>query len=70
MIELALPKIGYTLNIPVIIDVADVEILALLGLDVPDVINLLGNNITNHLWNRIIINKGALRSEDIWKPNS
>ena len=39
----------------------------LLGLEVLDGNNLLVNNLTNHLWNRIITNKDPLRFEDMWK---
>ena len=56
-----------TLDIPVMLDVVDVEIPPLLGLEVLDGNNLLVDNGTNHLWNSIITNNDPLRFEDIWK---
>ena len=38
-----------------------------LQLEVLDGNNLIVDNVTNRLWNRIIINKDPLRFEDIWK---
>ena len=67
IIELMLPTPGCTLDILVILDVLDVKIPPLLGLNVLDRNNLLVDNITYHLWNRIISNKDPLRFEDIWK---
>ena len=62
-----LPTPGSTLGIPVILDVVDVEIQELLGLVVLDENNLLVDNVTNHLWSRIIANNDLLRFEHIWK---
>ena len=67
MVELMLPTSGSTLDIPFILDVVDVEIPPLLGLDVLEGNNLLVYNVANHLWNRIATNKDPLRFEDIWK---
>ena len=49
MVELMLPKLGSTLDIPVILDVVDVEIPELLGPDILDRKNLLIDNVTNQL---------------------
>ena len=49
VVELMLPTCGYKLDIPVILDVVDVEIASLLGPDVLDGNNLLVDNVTNHL---------------------
>ena len=65
MIELMLAALGCTLDIPVAVDVVDVEILPLLGFDVLDVNNVVVDNLTNHLWNRIITYKDPLRYEDM-----
>ena len=67
IVELMLPTLGSTLNIPVIFGIIDVEILVLLGLHV-----LHGNNppfdsATNHHWNRIITNRDPHRVEEMWK---
>ena len=66
MVELMLPTPGFTLDIPVILDVVEVEIPPLLGIDVLDGNKLLFDNVTSHLWSRIITNKNPLRFEDIW----
>ena len=60
-----LPTSGSTLYIPALRDVADVEITALLGLYILDENNIFVDNVTNHLWNRIITNKDPFRFEDI-----
>ena len=65
MMELMLPTPESTLDISVIIDVIDVEIPALLVQDVLDGKNLLVDIVTNHLWNRLVINKDPLRFEYI-----
>ena len=67
MVELILPIPGSTLDIPVILDVVDVEIPLLLGMDVLDGTNHPFDNVTNHLQNHIITNKDPLRFEDVWK---
>ena len=51
-----LPILGFTLDMPVILDIIDVEIPALLGLDVLDGNNLPVDNVIKHLWNCIIAN--------------
>ena len=66
MVELMFPGPGSTPEIPVILDVVDVEIPPLLVYDVQDGKTLLVGNVNNHLWSRIITNKDPLRSEDIW----
>ena len=65
MVELMLPTPWSTLDIPVILDFVDVKIPSFLESDVLDVTNLLVDNATNHLWNRIIINRDRLRFEDV-----
>ena len=50
MVELMLPTPGSTLDIPVALDVGDVEIPQLLGLDVLDGNKLLVDKVTNHFW--------------------
>ena len=67
MVEPLLPTPGSTLDISVILDVVDVEIPPMLGLDILDRNSLLFDHVTNHLWNCIITNKDPLRFEDIWK---
>ena len=62
-----LPTPESTLDIPVILDVVDVEIPPLQGLDILDRNNLFVNNVINHLLNRIVTNKHPPRFEDIWK---
>ena len=44
-------------DIPVILDVVDVEIPPLLELGVLDVKKLLVDYVTNHLWNCIVTNR-------------
>ena len=44
-----LPTPGSTLDTPAMLDVVDVEILALTGLDVLDKNNVLVENLANHL---------------------
>ena len=65
MVELILPAPRSTLDISVIRDVVDVEIPPFLVLDILEGNNLLVDNVTNHLCNRIIINKDPLRFEDM-----
>ena len=49
MIELILSTLESTFDIPFILDVVDVEIPALLGLDILDGNNLLVDKVTNHI---------------------
>ena len=49
MVEQMLPTPVSTPDIPVILDIVDVEIPPLLGLDILDGKNLLFDNVTNHL---------------------
>ena len=67
MVELILPATRSILDIPVILDIVDVEILPLIGFDALDGNNILVDNVRSHLWNRIITNKDPLRFEDVWK---
>ena len=60
-----LPTPGPRLEIPIFLDVVDVQIPASLGLDVLDGNNILLDTVTSYLWNRIITNKDPLRFEDI-----
>ena len=53
-------------DIPVLLDVVPVSILALLGLDVLDSHSLLPDNVTNRLWNRIIVSESPLQFIDEW----
>ena len=52
---------------PEILDVMDVEIPALLGIDVLEGNNLLFDKVANYLGRCMITNKNLLRSENIWK---
>ena len=61
MVELMFTKPGFSLEILILLDVVDLEIQALLGLDVLDCNNLLFDNVTNHLWKGIIVNLDPLR---------
>ena len=67
MVKLMLPTLRSTIEIPFILDVVEIEIPTLLGLDVLDRNNLLVHNMTNHLWNRIITNKDPLRFDNMLK---
>ena len=67
MVELMLLTPGSTFEIPVMLDAQDFEIPPLLGLDVLDGNSFLVDNLTNHLWNRIINNRDPLRFEDMWR---
>ena len=67
MFELILPTRKFTLAMPVILDVVDVKIPPLLGLNVVYGKNLLINNVNNHLGGRKITNMNPPRFEDIWK---
>ena len=58
---------GSILDIPVILDVVDVEISPLLGLDVLDDNDLFIEIVTNDLWSRINTKKDQLSFEDIWE---
>ena len=69
MVVLLLPTPGSIPDIPVILNVVDVEISPLLRLDLLDGNNLVADNKTNDLWSRIIINKDPLRIEGVWKTN-
>ena len=63
IVELILSTPGSVLEIPVILDVVDHEIPALLGLEFLYGNNLLVENVSNHLSNRIITNKDPLGLE-------
>ena len=65
MVELMLPTPGSSFDIPVILDVLDVEIPPLPELNVLDGNNLLVDNVTNHLRNRIITSKDPFSFEDM-----
>ena len=67
MVKLFLPKSGSIIGIPVTLEVVDVEIPPLLGLDVLYENNLLVDNITNHILSRIVTNKDPVGFEVIWK---
>ena len=58
-----IPTPRSTLDIPVIVDVVDVEIPAFTEQDVLDGNNPPVENAPSHLWNRIAINNGMLRFE-------
>ena len=62
-----LPTTESALDIPVLLDVVDVEIPEILGLDVLYGNNFLFDNVTDQLWNCTITNKDPLRFEDTWK---
>ena len=62
-----LPTPGSTLDIPVILNVVDVEMWPFLGLYVLDGNNLIVDKVSNHLWNHIVTNRNSSRFEDIWK---
>ena len=66
MVELTLPIPGSTLDIPIKLDVVDVEIPTLLRVDVLDGNKILVDNVTNNRRNRIITNKDQLRYEEEW----
>ena len=61
------PTPGLEFDIPVLLDVVNVEISCPLGLDVFDSNSLLVDNVPNHLWNQIAISKYPLRFEEMWK---
>ena len=52
-----LPTPGSALDIPVILNVVDVEMPPLLGLYVLDRNNLILDKVSNHLWNHIVTNR-------------
>ena len=53
-------------DIPVILDVVNVDIPALLGINVLDEYSLMPDNVTNRLWHRIILSKKSLEVYDEW----
>ena len=67
MVELILPTPGSVRDVPILMDVVDIDIPALLGLDVLDGNNLFVDNVTGHLWNRIVTCNEPLRFKDRWK---
>ena len=67
IVEQMLPIPRSTLEIPVKVDVLDVEIPPLLGLDVLSGIALRMDDLASHLWSHIMTNKDPLRFEDIWR---
>ena len=52
---------------PILLDLVDVEISALQGLDVLDGSELLVNNVTNSLWDGIIIRNDPVKNKGVWK---
>ena len=64
MIELILPTPRSVRDIPILVDVVDVDISALLGLDELDSNNFFIGNVTGHIWNRIITCKESLQFKD------
>ena len=67
MIALLLPTPGHVQDIPILLDLLDVKVHALLGLDALDGNNLFVENIAGHLWNHVITRKHPLKYEDRWK---
>ena len=63
MVELLLPTPRHIQDIPILLDVVDINILALLGLDVLDENNLFVDNVTGHFWNRVITRQHPLTYE-------
>ena len=64
MLELILPMTGSVRDIPILMDVVDVDIPALLGLDVLDGNGLFFENVTGYLWSRIMTCKEPLQFEN------
>ena len=67
MIELFLPTTRHIPAIPILLDVVDVNIPALLGLDVLDGNNIFVDNVTGHLRSRITTSKDPPQYEDRWR---
>ena len=65
MVEIMLQTLATFYDIPVLPNVVDVNIRTLLGLDALDGNNLLIDNVTGHLWNRVIMSKQPLRYDDM-----
>ena len=70
MLVLSLPTPGYARDIPILMDVVDVNISDLLGLDVLDGNNLFVDSVIGHLWNQIITYKSSRNSKVDGGPNS
>ena len=66
MIELGIQTPDHTPPICILLDVVDVDIPALIGLDVLDGHCLMVDNISNRLWNRVIISEDPLEFVDKW----
>ena len=64
MIELSIQTPENIPLIHVLLNVVDVNIPALIGLDVLDGNFLMVDNISNHLWHRIVISNGTLEIVD------
>ena len=69
MVELLLLTPGHIQDKPILNDVVDVNVPALLGLDVLDRNNVFVENVTGHLWKRVTIRQHALKYGDRWKKN-
>ena len=49
---------------PVILDVVNVDIPALLGIDVLSVYSFVPDNVTNRFWHRIVLSKKPIEVYD------
>ena len=64
MVDPAIKTPDHVPRINVMLDVVDVDIPALLGLDVLDGNSLIVENVTNRLWERTVVSHGPLRFID------
>ena len=64
MVELLLPTPGRVQDIPILLDVVDVNEPVLLGHDVLNENNLFVDNETRYSWNRAITRQYPLKYED------
>ena len=66
MIELAIQTPDNIPPIHILLDVVDMGVPALIGFDVLDANCLMVNNISNRLWNRVVISNDLLEVVDKW----
>ena len=65
-VELSLRSPDYVNTIPMLLETVPVDVLTLFHLDVLDGYNLLADNVTNHMWNRVVTYEDPLEVRDEW----
>ena len=61
MVKLFLKTLGRTKDLPILLDLVEINVLVLLDLDVLDNNDIFVENVTGNTWNRIVMNERQLQ---------